>query len=143
MIGPCPRLEARLMPLWTSISGRQRLYPPLQLQNHVCRCIAKLQSCGLKVLCDIVINHRCAQKQDKDGIWNVFGGKMAWDAKAIVLNDRKFKGRGHRATGDEFAAAPNIDHMQDYVRKDLTDWLKWLRSEMGFDGWRYPSHLSS
>ena len=103
---------------------------------HVLRCVAKLQSCGVKVLCDIVINHRCAQKQDKNGIWNVFGGKMAWDAEAIVVNDRKFKGRGHRATGDEFAAAPNIDHMQDYVRKDLVEWLQWLRSDIGFDGWR-------
>ena len=101
-----------------------------------CRCVHKLQSKGLKVLCDIVINHRCAQKQDKNGIWNVFGGKMAWDAKAIVVNDRKFKGKGNRATGDEFAAAPNIDHMQDYVRKDLTEWLEWLRDDIGFDGWR-------
>lgn len=64
---------------------------------------------------------------------------MAWDAKAIVVNDRKFKGKGNRATGDEFAAAPNIDHMQDYVRKDLTDWLEWLRDDIGFDGWRYYS----
>jgi len=102
--------------------------------------VAKLQSKGLKVLCDIVINHRCAQKQDKNGIWNVFGGKMAWDAEAIVVNDRKFKGRGNRATGDEFAAAPNIDHMQDYVRKDLTDWMEWLRDDIGFDGWRYVPH---
>lgn len=101
-----------------------------------CRCVSTLQSKGLKVLCDIVINHRCAQKQDKNGIWNVFGGKMAWDAKAIVLNDRKFKGRGNRATGDEFAAAPNIDHTQGFVRKDLTEWLEWLRDEIGFDGWR-------
>ena len=101
-----------------------------------CRCVGKLQSKGLKVLADIVINHRCAQKQDKNGIWNVFGGKMAWDATAIVVNDRKFKGRGNRATGDEFAAAPNIDHMQDFVRKDLTEWLEWLRDEIGFDGWR-------
>lgn len=62
---------------------------------------------------------------------------MAWDAEAIVVNDRKFKGRGNRATGDEFAAAPNIDHMQDYVRKDLTDWLEWLRDDIGFDGWRW------
>ena len=102
-----------------------------------CRCVAKLQSKGLKVLCDVVINHRCAQMQDKNGIWNVFGGKMAWDAKAIVVNDRKFKGKGNRATGDEFAAAPNIDHKQDYVRKDLTEWLEWLRDDIGFDGWRY------
>ncbi|KAL3157728.1 alpha-amylase [Trebouxia sp. C0010 RCD-2024] len=106
-------------------------------QEDLKRCVDKLQSKGLKVLCDIVINHRCAQQQDKSGIWNVFGGKMAWDAKAIVVNDRKFKGRGNRATGDEFAAAPNIDHMQDYVRKDLTEWLEWLRDDIGFDGWRF------
>ena len=65
---------------------------------------------------------------------------MAWDAEAIVVNDRKFKGRGNRATGDEFAAAPNIDHMQDYVRKDLTDWMEWLRDDIGFDGWRCVPH---
>ncbi len=67
---------------------------------------------------------------------------MAWDAEAIVVNDRKFKGRGNRATGDEFAAAPNIDHMQDYVRKDLTDWMEWLRDDIGFDGWRCVPHRS-
>ena len=41
---------------------------------HSCRCVAKLQQAGLKVLADIVINHRCAQGQDSKGIWNQFGG---------------------------------------------------------------------
>lgn len=74
--------------------------------------------------------------QDKNGIWNQFGGRMAWDAKAIVVNDRKFKGRGNRASGASFDAAPNIDHTQPIVKQDLSEWLQWLRTEIGFDGWR-------
>jgi alpha-amylase len=42
-----------------------------------------LQGAGLKVLADIVINHRCAAAQDEQGVWNVFGGKLAWDADAV------------------------------------------------------------
>lgn len=101
------------------------------------RCVSNLQEAGLKVLADIVINHRCAQAQDKNGIWNQFGGRMAWDAKAIVVNDRKFKGRGNRASGASFDAAPNIDHSQPFVKQDLSEWLQWLRTEIGFDGWRF------
>ena len=33
-------------------------------------------------------------------------------------------------------AAPNIDHTQEYVRKDIIKWLKLLRS-IGFDGFRF------
>lgn len=39
-------------------------------------------------------------------------------------------------SGDIFHAAPNIDHSQDFVRKDIKEWLKWLRAEVGYDGWR-------
>lgn len=38
--------------------------------------------------------------------------------------------------GDIFHAAPNIDHSQDFVRKDIKGWLNWLRNDIGFDGWR-------
>lgn len=38
--------------------------------------------------------------------------------------------------GDIFHAAPNIDHSQEFVRKDIKEWLNWLRSDIGFDGWR-------
>lgn len=34
---------------------------------------------GLKVVADIVINHRCAHYQGDDGKWNKFGGRLAWD----------------------------------------------------------------
>ncbi len=56
--------------------------------------MAKLQSCGLKVLGDCVLNHRCASRQDARGAWTQFGGRLDWDARAIVRDDRAFGGRG-------------------------------------------------
>ena len=64
------------------------------------------------MLGDAVLNHRCAQAQDESGVWNRYGGRMAWDARAIVGDDPNFRGRGNRSSGDIFAAAPNIDHSQ-------------------------------
>ena len=49
-----------------------------------CRCVKSLQERGIKVLGDAVLNHRCAQYHGSGGVWNQFGGKMAWDERAIV-----------------------------------------------------------
>ena len=38
------------------------------------------------------------------------------------------QGRGNKSSGDNFHAAPNIDHSQEFVRRDLKEWLCWLRS---------------
>eukprot|EP00884_Botryococcus_braunii_P002375 jgi/Botrbrau1/12138/Bobra.0186s0053.1 len=100
------------------------------------RAIAKLQSVGIKVIGDAVLNHRCAQAQDSNGIWNVYGGRLDWDARAIVSDDHNFKGRGGKSSGEAFHAAPNIDHNQPFVKRDMSEWLCWMRSYAGFDGWR-------
>ncbi|PQQ08678.1 alpha-amylase 3 chloroplastic [Prunus yedoensis var. nudiflora] len=91
---------------------------------------------GIKVLGDAVLNHRCAEYQDENGIWNIFGGRLNWDARAVVADDPHFQGRGNKSSGECFHAAPNIDHSQDFVRKDIKEWLHWLREEIGYDGWR-------
>ncbi|KAJ4972658.1 hypothetical protein NE237_005832 [Protea cynaroides] len=91
---------------------------------------------GIKVLGDVVLNHRCAHYQNHNGVWNIFGGKLSWDDRAVVGDDPHFQGRGNKSSGDHFHAAPNIDHSQDFVRKDLKEWLCWLRKEIGYDGWR-------
>jgi alpha-amylase len=90
----------------------------------------------LQVLGDVVLNHRCASKQSPDGTWNIFGGKLAWGPNAIVRDDPNFKGQGNPSSGDFFHAAPNIDHSQEFVRKDIKHWLEWLRKDIGYDGWR-------
>lgn len=99
-------------------------------------CIEELHAHDLLALGDVVLNHRCAQKQSPNGVWNIFGGKIAWGPEAIVCDDPNFQGRGNPSTGDIFHAAPNIDHSQEFVRRDIKEWLNWLRNDIGFDGWR-------
>lgn len=248
-------------------------------EEQLLRCVAALQAQGLKVLADAVLNHRCAQRQDESGTWNLYGGRLCWDQRAIVgewgglgapaaaphpvlpcvaapavlpcgcalpllpcrlcsstlllrllwvwvpgrpapagrpqlLNllpllplrtaapplpagdDPNFRGRGNRSSGDLFGAAPNIDHSQvrtsslcplcystprwpagcchagvppaglvpaslplplcqslrppcsalpyapptpppqEFVKRDLCEWMVWLRTHAGFDGFR-------
>nr|XP_043638843.1 alpha-amylase 3, chloroplastic [Erigeron canadensis] len=98
--------------------------------------VKKFHQVGIRVLGDAVINHRCAHYQNQNGVWNIFGGLMNWDDRAVVADDPHFQGRGNKSSGDNFHAAPNIDHSQEFVRKDLEEWLCWLRKEIGYDGWR-------
>lgn len=46
---------------------------------------------GIKVLGDAVLNHRCAQYQNSKGVWNIFGGRMKWDDRAVVADDPHFQ----------------------------------------------------
>ncbi|KAK9908484.1 hypothetical protein WJX75_008568 [Coccomyxa subellipsoidea] len=132
-----------LPPFTDSVSPQG--YMPLDLYNlnsrygsedELRRCVAKLQSAGLKVLGDCVLNHRCASHQDSAGVWNQFGGRLDWCSRAIVGDDRNFNGRGGPSSGSRFDAAPNIDHSQPFVKRDLSEWMQWLREHVGFDGWR-------
>lgn len=98
--------------------------------------VKRFHEVGIKVLGDAVLNHRCADYQNHNGVWNIYGGRLNWDDRAVVGDDPHFQGRGNKSSGDNFHAAPNIDHSQDFVRKDLKEWLCWLREEIGYDGWR-------
>ncbi|KAL0447072.1 UNVERIFIED_CONTAM: Alpha-amylase 3, chloroplastic [Sesamum latifolium] len=98
--------------------------------------VKRLHEVGITVLGDVVLNHRCAQHKNQNGVWNIFGGRLNWDDRAIVADDPHFQGRGNKSSGDNFHAAPNIDHSQEFVRKDIREWLCWLREEIGYDGWR-------
>ncbi|KAG7586467.1 Glycosyl hydrolase family 13 catalytic domain [Arabidopsis thaliana x Arabidopsis arenosa] len=98
--------------------------------------VKKFHKVGIKVLGDAVLNHRCAHFKNQNGVWNLFGGRLNWDDRAIVADDPHFQGRGNKSSGDNFHAAPNIDHSQDFVRKDIKEWLCWMMEEVGYDGWR-------
>ncbi|KAL4435447.1 hypothetical protein ABPG77_006209 [Micractinium sp. CCAP 211/92] len=105
-------------------------------EHELIHCVRMLQQNGIKVLGDAVLNHRCAQHQDESGKWNRFGGKLSWDQRAIVGDQHEYGGRGNLSSGEFFDAAPNIDHSQPFVKRDLSEWLVWLREHVGFDGWR-------
>ena len=50
--------------------------------------------------------------QDEQGRWNKFGGRLPWDQSAICCNNGTFGGTGRHKTGEDYVAAPNIDHTQ-------------------------------
>lgn len=99
--------------------------------------LARFRSLGIQTVADVVVNHRTASHQE-DGVWNVFhhkSGKMMWKKWALAKDD--YKGTGAADTGDNFTPAPDIDHTNEVVRHDITKWLKWMKNEIGFDGWRF------
>ncbi|CAL8471337.1 g10879 [Coccomyxa elongata] len=100
-------------------------------------CIKALHAHGVKAMADIVLNHRCAGKQDDQGRWNQFTGQYSWDESCVCSGDEAYGGTGKEKEGLSFGAAPNIDHTNERVRQDIKHWLSWLRSDVGFDGWRF------
>ena len=61
----------------------------------------------------------------------------AWGPWAIVKDDPVFHGEGNSDTGESFPPAPDLDHANDRVRRELTAWLNWLKNSVGFVGWRF------
>lgn len=114
-------------------------------------CLKKMHDVGIRGVADIVINHRCGDKQDAQGRWNVFtstgiehrksfAGAADWQGWAVTLGDKFSDGSGERGPGQydgKFDAAPDIDHGNMKVRDSLKTWLRWLRLEVGFDAWRF------
>ncbi|KAG4982521.1 hypothetical protein JHK82_027369 [Glycine max] len=62
-----------------------------ELKNSVKR----FDEIGIKVLGDAVLNHHCAHYRNQNGIWNIFGGPLNWDDRAVVADDPHFQGRGN------------------------------------------------
>ncbi len=48
----------------------------------------------------------------EDGKWNKFGGRLPWDKSYICSDNQDYGGTGGRKTGEDYHAAPNIDHNQ-------------------------------
>lgn len=53
--------------------------------------VKRLHEAGISVLGDVVLNHRCAEHQNQNGVWNIFGGRLNWDDRAVVADDPHFQ----------------------------------------------------
>lgn len=102
-----------------------------------------LLEAGLRPVADIVINHRCADAQDENGIWNHFrddvphpGAKIDWGPWAITCNDPDFNGSGSQDSGSDYGPSPDLDLSNPKVQEGILDWLFWMEKYVGFQGWR-------
>jgi len=89
-----------------------------------------LCSAGICPILDVVVNHRCASKKDDKGRWTVFE-KPAWGTWAVCGNDQSGFGEGAKSTGELIEYAPDIDHTNTQVQRDVKEWITWMMSEVG------------
>jgi len=99
----------------------------LQLNSAV----KALHASGIRVIADIVANHRVGVKD-----WADFAAP-AWGPDSVCSDDEWGKGAGARDTGKGFHAARDIDHTKSYVQAFYKSWLAGLKDNVGYDGWRY------
>lgn len=93
--------------------------------------IAALHAKGIKALADIVINHRCGATD-----WADFK-EPEWGPEAVCSDDEWPWAKGNPDTGSRYNAGRDIDHTQKHIRASIVEWMNWLKTEIGFDGWRY------
>ncbi|RLM64936.1 hypothetical protein C2845_PM16G06550 [Panicum miliaceum] len=95
----------------------------------------KMHEHNLRAMADVVINHRIGTTQGSNGMYNRYDGiPISWDEHAVTSCSG---GKGNKSTGDNFDGVPNIDHTQTFVRKDIIEWLIWLRRSVGFQDFRF------
>ena len=123
-----------------------------QLKKLIC----DLHSQGVKVMADIVVNHRDNKSTWCDFYPDDFGdyGSFQLTAEHICKDDEVNKGNnGCRATGNNdtgyqgvdqvdgvwgaWSGARDLDHTSQYVRNDVKAYLLWLKNVIGYDAWRW------
>jgi len=140
-------------------------YHPVQLSNQTSawgsetklkQLINHLKSNGCKAIADIVANHRGNMSTWCDFYPDNFGdsyGSWQFTTKHIVGNDPMWtnpeaetscrntpadqRGANKPNQYEMYGAARNLDHSSEYVQNATKAYLKFLKTEIGYDGWRY------
>lgn len=86
---------------------------------------------GVKVVADVVINHRVGTSN-----WADFTNP-SWGSYAVTSNDEWGQGTGAADSGDGYGAARDLDHSNSVVQGDLKNWLSSRLEGVGFSGIRY------
>lgn len=110
--------------------------------------ISALKAKGAHVIADIVINHHAGNNECCSYPTENFGnyGSSQLDASCICRNDESGKGTGANDAGygewqcgasGGYCAARDLDHSNSKVQEHIKNYLKWMKNEIGYDGWRY------
>lgn len=124
----------------SSDAGSNEGYLPRQLsvlnskygtQAQLTSAIGALHTYKVKAIADIVINHRVGTAN-----WADFTNPT-WGSWAVTKGDEWTGATGAADSGDGYAAARDLDHTHATVQSDLKAWMNGLKSNPGYDGWRY------
>lgn len=93
--------------------------------------ISALTAEGVNSVADVVINHRVGTLD-----WADFTSPT-WGSWAVTCDDEWPGATGDCDTGDGYAAARDINHINSTVQQDITDWINNRLKGVGFSGIRY------
>jgi len=109
----------------------------------------KLVRNGVKPVCDVVLNHRSAEHTTSCNDEYTAFVNPTWNTSAVVSFDMKCGdvgcsafcydpcNCGNQDTGQNFFAAPDIDHTNPVVRADIKEFLGWMKTNYNCNGWRF------
>lgn len=113
------------------------------------KLIKNLHAGNVKVIADIVVNHR-DNRTSWCNFWSEdFGkyGQFQLTASHICKDDEvntdskagscQGSATGAYDTGEKYNAARDLDHTNTYVQNAVKAYLKWMRDEMKYDGFRF------
>ena len=118
-------------------------------RNQLVNLINQYHSLDIKVISDIVINHRVGTNDAvtfTNPAWPTFyitaddeGRDFVSGPVDFSINGDFIPGRDLKADGSSggFAAARDLDHRNPAVRAEIIAWMNFLKNDIGFDGWRY------
>jgi len=101
--------------------------------TELVKAIRAMHSNGVRVIADIVLNHRNGSTG-----WADFKNPD-WPTTVIVKND-EWQGSPKSENYDEGEGDPgcrDLDHKSPIVQNDTKKYLNWLKNNLGYDGWRY------
>lgn len=124
----------------------------IPMRRELDAAVQAAESHGIITMVDVVLNHRTAAKLSPNSSdWTAFE-QPDWGEWAIVKDDWKCAPDedhlkfcpdnctcGAADTGDNACYAPDLDHSNPRVQADVIEWLKWLRTDIGFDAFRFDN----
>lgn len=108
-------------------------------EDYLRKAINEMHKYGIYVLADVVLNHRNGKND-----WYDFKNPD-WPTEVIVQDDewRGFPDKPYNGKSPNYDEGQgewgcrDLDHRNPLVKEDAKIFMRWLRYDLGFDGWRY------
>ena len=117
------------------------------------KLISSFKAKGTRCVADIVVNHRDGNYNWADFCnenFGTYGSFTLYPSAQFICKDDECTKNGHSATGNKdagydynceasggYCASRDLDHSNTTIQKAIKAYLKWMKNEMGYDGWRY------